>query len=175
MSDDKKILDEEIARIKQLLKDQEVEIDIEKRKCDQLLEMFSNVKKNVADSIKESLPEILNKVIKNINIGDDVKKLVTEKSGEVIEKLNKKNNSVDNSKNIDEIVKIKSFYPNDIDLNKKIKEKIQEALKDPNLDQEEKKDLLNDGIFNSSLWRAENFFKYFTDLDVAITTSPFKE
>ncbi|CAG8639344.1 6342_t:CDS:2, partial [Scutellospora calospora] len=151
------------------------EIDIEKRKCDQLLEMFSNVKKNVADSIKESLPEILNKVIKNINIGDDVKKLVTEKSGEVIEKLNKKNNIVDNSKNIDEIVKIKSFYPDDIDLNKKIKEKIQEALKDPNLSQEEKNDLLNDGIFNSKVWKGENFYKYFTDLDVSITTSPFKE
>ncbi|CAG8524174.1 8504_t:CDS:1 [Scutellospora calospora] len=91
MSDnDKKTLDSETARIKQLLKDQEDEIDIEKKKYEQLLEMFSNVKKNVADAMKESLPDILKEAIKDVDVGDDVKKLVTEKSGEVIEKLSEK-------------------------------------------------------------------------------------
>ena len=77
-------------RIKQLLKDQEDEINTEKKKYDQLLEMFSNIKKNVADAVKESLPEILKEALKDTNIGDDIKLLVTEKSGEMIEKLNEK-------------------------------------------------------------------------------------
>ena len=76
--------------IKQLLNDQEDEINTEKKKYDQLLEMFSNVKKNVADAVKEFLPEILNEALKGTNIGDDIKQLVTEKLGEMIEKLNEK-------------------------------------------------------------------------------------
>src|SRR5437868_7394329 len=87
---DKKIIDQETVYIKQLLKDQEDEINTEKKKYDQLLEMFSNVKKNVADAVKEFLPEILNEALKGTNIGDDIKQLVTEKSEEMIEKLNEK-------------------------------------------------------------------------------------
>ncbi|CAG8444670.1 6279_t:CDS:1 [Scutellospora calospora] len=87
---DKKIIDQETVRIKQLLKDQEDEINTEKKKYDQLLEMFSNVKKNVADTVKESLPEILNEALKSTNLGDDIKKLITDKSGEMIEKLSEK-------------------------------------------------------------------------------------
>ncbi|CAG8693442.1 7797_t:CDS:1, partial [Scutellospora calospora] len=91
---DKKIIDQETVRIRQLLKDQEDEINTEKKKYDQLLEMFSNVKKNVADAVKESLPEILNEALKGTNIGDDIKKLVTDKSEEMIEKISEKINGV---------------------------------------------------------------------------------
>ncbi|CAG8488025.1 6461_t:CDS:1 [Scutellospora calospora] len=87
---DKKIIDQETARIKQLLNDQKNEIDTEKKKYDQLLEMFSNIKKNVANTVKEALPEILNEALKGTNSSDNIKQLVTEKSGEIIEKLSEK-------------------------------------------------------------------------------------
>ncbi|CAG8440763.1 11345_t:CDS:2 [Scutellospora calospora] len=154
MNDNKKVLDEEIARIKKLLKEQEEEINIEKQKYYQLLELFDNVKKNVVDAIKEHLSKTLNETLKNLN--DDIKKLIID------------------IKNIDEIVKTKTYYPDNIDLNNKIKEKILEALKDPDLDQDEKNDLLNYGIFNADKWKEENFFKYFTDLDTSITQNTFK-
>jgi hypothetical protein len=133
-NNDKKTIDKETARIKQLLKDQEKEIDTEKKKYDQLLETFSNVKNNVAEAIKETLPEILKEALKGTNIGEDIKQLVTEKSGEVIAKLNEKikgvgveeeKNTLTNiqrnkSKNIDkpvnESVRKKSNNPNDINL-----------------------------------------------------------
>ncbi|CAG8601915.1 1786_t:CDS:2 [Scutellospora calospora] len=155
MSDEKKVLDEEITCIKKLLKEQEEEINIEKQKYYQLLELFDNVKKNVVDAIKEHLSKTLNETLKNFN--DDIKKFIID------------------IKNIDEIVKTKAYYPSDIDLNNKIKEKILEALKDPNLDQDEKNDLLNYSIFNADKWKEENFFKYFTDLDTSITQNAFKD
>ncbi|CAG8639326.1 6341_t:CDS:2 [Scutellospora calospora] len=159
MSDDKKILDQETARIKQLLKDQEDEINIEKEKYEQLLEMFSNVKKNVADVMKESLPEILKEALKGTDISDDMKKLVTEKSGEVIEKLSEKIKGVG--------IKEETNTYQSIGRPKKIEKPIVE-------ERTEKEDLLNDGSFHAGSWNQKNFDKYFKDLDVIITRDAWK-
>ncbi|CAG8533448.1 6208_t:CDS:2 [Scutellospora calospora] len=176
MSSDKKTIDEETTRIKQLLQDQEKEIKEAKDNYEKLLDLFDNVKKNVADVIKDNLPEILKKALEDANIDDDVKDTVIEKSGEVITKLNEKvkgigveeetnvlkniqrtkSTNTEIPENIEEIVKKKSFDP----INK-IKDKILEALRDHELDKDEKKDLLNNDKFNPIFWREKNFNKHF--------------
>ncbi|CAG8572112.1 5705_t:CDS:2 [Scutellospora calospora] len=139
---DKKIIDQETVHIRQLLKDQEDEINIEKKKYDQLLEMFSNVKKNVADTVKESLPEILKETLKGTNISDDIKKLVTDKTEEMIEKISEKIKGVgvEEEKNF-----MKNIQRNKPLTDKPIDDNVQ-ALQDPNLDYEEKEDLLRNDI-----------------------------
>ncbi|CAG8440773.1 11346_t:CDS:1 [Scutellospora calospora] len=89
-NNDKNTIDKETARIKQLLQDQEREIKDEKDKYEQLLTLFDNVKTNVSNAIKNNLPDILKKVLADANIDEDVKKTVTDKSEEVINKLNEK-------------------------------------------------------------------------------------
>jgi hypothetical protein len=135
---DKQKIDKETVRIKQLLKEQQDEIKIEKQKYDQLLALFSNVKKNVADAITENLPDILEGALAGTNLGDDIKNLVIEKSGEMIDKLNEKikgvgvdeetnvlqniqrnkppPTNIENNEITDELVKKKSQNPNDTNL-----------------------------------------------------------
>ncbi|CAG8601896.1 1785_t:CDS:1 [Scutellospora calospora] len=89
-NNDKKTIDEETARIKKLLQDQENEIKEQKEKYEDLLKLFDNVKSNATSVITEKVPEILKKALEDANIDDDVKKTVTDKSEEVINKLNEK-------------------------------------------------------------------------------------
>ncbi|CAG8478224.1 11662_t:CDS:2 [Scutellospora calospora] len=57
-------------------------------------------------------------------------------------------------------------------------EKIKKALNDPELDREEKQDLIafeTRRVFNPILWNSDNFYKYFSDIDVATYRTYFKD
>ncbi|CAG8478312.1 11667_t:CDS:2, partial [Scutellospora calospora] len=57
-------------------------------------------------------------------------------------------------------------------------EKIKKALNDPELDKEEKQDLImfeKRRVFNPILWNSYNFNKYFSDIDVATYRTYFKD
>ncbi|CAG8639310.1 6340_t:CDS:1, partial [Scutellospora calospora] len=93
----------EAARLQQLLNDQEKELEQWKEIYQKLLEKLGNIKNDIADAVKESLPEILNESLKGVNIGDDIKQTIIDEAEKIIKKIDENPNYIDLTEEINNI------------------------------------------------------------------------